>query len=373
MSVHQISDHSYKVCFRSPDHGRRCQPGCAKKVHQHSRSFDNLPDATRFDHNMIMVGAARPAGHVVGILPARPGSVRTFRSLALATIADREARGKWSRGTAAGMRTALGKLGTWAGQPITSASTDLRGAQAIVSGITYPDRVISLLKATCDYAIREGQIDSHSMSALEADRSRMPDQQRQFIMASDEQLERVMQELDTWRAGLGLALALMRFTGIRTGEALGVERGDFNADFSVLTLRRQVDCDGVTTTLKSKRSGAVRVLPVSARALGGTLRDRLAKHCAGLDQERLFTSSTGRAVDRNTFGEHCHKGASAAGLADGWTAYQLRHQFASTLLRNGRPIDQVARQLGHSSTAVTYRHYAHLMPGDLESIGDAAA
>jgi integrase len=373
MSVHKIAT-GYKVAWRAAGHTQKCKPGCVKTMHQHTRTFDGQPEATRWDDRMRQhVSVSRDLAEPVGILAARPGSVRTFRALALDTIVERQERGKWSAGTAAGMRTALRKLGNWAEQPITAASVDLRGAQAIVSAAKYPDRIISVIKATCDHATREGDISSHSMSALEADRSRMPDARRDFILATPAQLERVMAELDSDRPGLGLALGLMRFCGLRTGEALAVERGDFNADFSVLTLRRQADCDGVTTTLKSKRSDAVRILPVPAGGLAGTLRDRLAKHCAGLTGERLFTSATGRAVDRDRFGQRCHAGAVAAGLADGWTAYQMRHQYASVLLSRGVPIDKVARMLGHASTAVTYRHYAHLLPGDLDTIGDAAA
>lgn len=364
MSVHTMSENSFKVCWRSPDHTRRCRPGCVKAMHQHSRTFDTRHEAKRFDDKMIMVVAgAREIGHTVGILPERPGSVRTFRSIALDTIADKKDRGKWSAGTARGMGTALAKLGNWAGQPITSASVDLRGAQAIVSGVKYPDRVISLLKATCDHAVRSGDVSAHSMSALEADRSRMPDARREFILATPEQLATVCAGLDAWRPGLGLALALMRSCGLRTGEALGVEVGDFDSDFATLRVSRQIDCDGAVTTLKGKRSDSFRIVPVPV-----SLSGRLAKHCAGLDQERLFTSATGRPVDRNRFGETCHAGAASAGLPDAWVAYQCRHAYASELISKRVPIDRVARMLGHASTAITYRTYSHLMPGELDDI-----
>lgn len=84
------------------------------------------------------------------------------------------------RGHRQAPQLSLGKLGKWADQPVTSARVDLRGAQAIVSAVKYPDSPISLIKAAMDSAIREGDIHSHAMSALEADRSRLPAVRRDF-------------------------------------------------------------------------------------------------------------------------------------------------------------------------------------------------
>ena len=38
----------------------------------------------------------------------------------------------------------------------------------------------------------------------------------------------------------------------------------------------------------------------------------------------------------------------------------LRHTYASQLAMNGPPIKFIADQLGHTSTRITERHYAHL-------------
>jgi integrase len=50
----------------------------------------------------------------------------------------------------------------------------------------------------------------------------------------------------------------------------------------------------------------------------------------------------------------------------GW--HTFRHTCASLLIAEGRNIVHVQRWLGHSSPDVTWRRYAHLMPGEL---GDA--
>ena len=42
------------------------------------------------------------------------------------------------------------------------------------------------------------------------------------------------------------------------------------------------------------------------------------------------------------------------------TFHELRHTYASTLVNRGCPMPVVAQLLGHASTAMTERHYAHL-------------
>ena len=42
------------------------------------------------------------------------------------------------------------------------------------------------------------------------------------------------------------------------------------------------------------------------------------------------------------------------------TFHELRHSYASTLVNSGCPMPVVAKLLGHASTVMTERHYAHL-------------
>jgi len=47
--------------------------------------------------------------------------------------------------------------------------------------------------------------------------------------------------------------------------------------------------------------------------------------------------------------------------------HQLRHRFASGLLRGGVDIKRVQEYLGHHSAAFTLDVYGHLMPDDEEA------
>ena len=51
----------------------------------------------------------------------------------------------------------------------------------------------------------------------------------------------------------------------------------------------------------------------------------------------------------------------AAGLDD-VSLHELRHSYASTMVRAGAPLIVVARALGHADTRMVDKHYAHLAP-----------
>jgi integrase len=48
--------------------------------------------------------------------------------------------------------------------------------------------------------------------------------------------------------------------------------------------------------------------------------------------------------------------------------HQLRHTFASLLVKSGTPMRYVADALGHATTAMTEKHYAHLAPSHVADV-----
>src|SRR5690606_38118194 len=44
------------------------------------------------------------------------------------------------------------------------------------------------------------------------------------------------------------------------------------------------------------------------------------------------------------------------------TLHELRHSYASTMVRAGAPLMVVAQALGHADTRMVEKHYAHLAP-----------
>jgi integrase len=56
---------------------------------------------------------------------------------------------------------------------------------------------------------------------------------------------------------------------------------------------------------------------------------------------------------------------------DGLRFHDLRHAYASMLIRDGCSVRAVSAALGHSAAAITLNLYSHLWPGDEDRLRDA--
>jgi hypothetical protein len=65
-----------------------------------------------------------------------------------------------------------------------------------------------------------------------------------------------------------------------------------------------------------------------------------------------------------------NKAADAIGLnkpGERFHSHDLRHTFASILIREGADVVFVARQLGHANPSITLKVYSHLFDADAQS------
>ena len=78
----------------------------------------------------------------------------------------------------------------------------------------------------------------------------------------------------------------------------------------------------------------------------------------------VFTDDDGRGIRRTTFSYEVWRPAvTAAGARRGTGFHDLRHYYASLLIRHGESVKTVQRRLGHATAAETLDTYAHLWPG----------
>lgn len=156
--------------------------------------------------------------------------------------------------------------------------------------------------------------------------------------------------------------------GPRLGEALGLtlDRVDF--------LRRTVTID--RQLLRSGGSGPVfgpvkdrknrpRTIPLPS-VVGDALAVHLRKWPAG-PQGLIFTSNSGGPIRRTPWGDMWRAAAEPLGIAKGDGYHQLRHFYASLLIRHGESVKVVQERLGHASAQITMDTYAHLWPDSDDS------
>lgn len=161
---------------------------------------------------------------------------------------------------------------------------------------------------------------------------------------------------DAIRPHYRAAVILMAGSGLRIGEALGLEVRDVDFLRRTVRVERQRLQDGSIGPAKTAKS--VRTVP-----LGQVVVDQLAAHLADAPASGwLFTTELGEPLTYRRW-KTVWKAANTASDVTVDT-HGLRHFTASALIAGGASVKQVQTVLGHSSAAITLRVYSHLWPGD---------
>lgn len=146
---------------------------------------------------------------------------------------------------------------------------------------------------------------------------------------------------------IGPFIRLLLGSGLRRGEAIGLDQGDLMLDAGYVRVR-------VSKT-------TARAVPISDDAVAA-LREALAAAPRRGPNEPVFFSP--RKRDRLRGGSVTHalpRFLERAGLAY-LTPHALRHGAATLMLAGGVPMRHIAEQLGHRNPALTARVYAHVIP-----------
>ncbi len=213
-------------------------------------------------------------------------------------------------------------------------------------------------------------------------------------MPASERTERQAPDADRLRLLLGAVQANPRMeafvlvclgSGLRKGEALGLQWADLDLESGRLSVRRRVNRvtrgggllvrTGAKTSAGERDAYAGPLVMESLRRLRATLKaDRLAAGAAWrgpndavAPEAHVFVSRCGSVLEpRNmsrSFDRVCrHIGIKAAsdgsGRRTGLDIHSLRHDFASLLGELGVPAHISMRQLGHTRPSMTL-HYQH--------------
>lgn len=168
------------------------------------------------------------------------------------------------------------------------------------------------------------------------------------------------EEMDSLLKHAGSALAIIAtalFTGLRVMEVLALQWGDIDFAEGVIHARFQLSRQGKRVPLKTKAAKRDIVL---MEALGKLLRRRRLTEKFSTNTDFIFQSSVPRRpMTYKALLGLFHDARDDAGLED-VTFHALRHTFASILIAQGRDVQFVSRQLGHTKTSTTWDTYVHL-------------
>lgn len=185
--------------------------------------------------------------------------------------------------------------------------------------------------------------------------------------------------------GFGLCAAFMLYAGLRLGEVMALQKRDISA--TSVSVTKAVVWHGNQPEIETpKTRSAVRTVPLLAplqEAIGDRLKhmreadylfggaapmtksayeNAWLQYCAGLGlvHDTGKRDKTGR-LDKQ--GKPLYKAVMAADF----TAHQLRHEFASVLVRCGVSVQVAKEIMGHADILTTQRWYAEAKAKDLDA------
>ena len=157
----------------------------------------------------------------------------------------------------------------------------------------------------------------------------------------------------------------LAFTGCRIGELLGASWSalDLKAgQFHIRTSLADSDPGEEMIFKKPKSKSSERTVPLS-KELVQELRLWKIK-CPPSERDLVIVSDRGKPVRRRVVSEMLSGILKDLKIEKELTPHSFRHTFASLLLAKKRPVPEVTKLLGHADSAITYRTYAHPVPGE---------
>jgi integrase len=202
------------------------------------------------------------------------------------------------------------------------------------------NRVFTDLRSLLNRAYKRGKIESRA-AWERVDRLKDAAQPKREYLRQDEAKAFVAACPKDFRNLVYVALA----TGARYGELCSLPVSAF-------------DLKQKTVTIKQSKTGTLKHV---------ALTDREAKFFSALTHGRrrdefMLLRDDGEQWGKSHQQHRMEAVLKAAKIKRPVRFHDLRHTLASLLIQNGASIEVIANQLGHSSTAVTVKHYAHLSP-----------
>lgn len=205
----------------------------------------------------------------------------------------------------------------------------------------YLNRIFSVFKELYKSAIINNVVSIDQTIKVIVPRSTKTPKHRKREV-NQEEIDELIEKLKSMRSKkaelIELAIQIMRYTGIRTSELLALSKEDFDLENKTLMISKGIryDENRQAYTATPKTNSSQRLIPID-----DNLVDLIKTRPSG----SLFTLN-GRIITTGEIADVLRR------VSDGFTLYQLRHQFATDLVKIA-DLGTVQSLMGHSSPSTT--------------------
>lgn len=189
-----------------------------------------------------------------------------------------------------------------------------------------------------------------------------PERRRVIALRSEQRLPRALTptEMTTLvgacdRLRDRFLLSLLRGTGLRIGEALGLRHEDIDALRRVIAVQQRVNVNRARAKTHSRE---VPVDPALIRLYSDYLHEEYGPLDCDYVFVNLWAAPVGRPMSYPSVDRLVRRLRRRTGIE--FTPHQFRHSYATGLLRRGVAVEVVQHLLGHASVSTTVDTYSHL-------------
>lgn len=213
------------------------------------------------------------------------------------------------------------------------------------------DNLLIPLRGALNQAVEDGKITASPLAGFRVRRVERP---RETIDPFTPEEVRLLQT-----TALGDIWGFWAWTGLRSGELIGLQFGDIAPDCGQAFIRRAVRVGREKITKTSSGERRINLLRPAQEII-----QRLASHWDGMDPtEAVFRNpNTGERWHEDRGLARAFRKACTAAEVRYRYPYQLRHTYATWALSSGENPAWIARQMGHSDTMMLFRVYGKWMP-----------
>ncbi len=213
--------------------------------------------------------------------------------------------------------------------------------------------VRTILNVIFEDAVNDGLITSNPVRKA----SRLPNQKPPTIKPFS--VEEIQKILNTCKSQFRNFFAIGFFTGMRTGEIIGLKWEDIDLKNRTINIKRSIGKGMISTPKTQSSYREIEILNPLLPYLENQFK------VTGDKESFVFlTSGNQHYFDSNKIRDYSWKKTLEEADIPYRTIYHMRHSFASLMISNGEDILWVSHMLGHSTPDMTLKKYAKYIKQD---------
>lgn len=252
---------------------------------------------------------------------------------------------------------------------VTAVLTDIQRNGAKQATLA---KVYLILSGIFKMAYLDGSISANPMWKVERPKPRKDETVKDELEKAYtiQELQSIFQHLENEPLKWRCFVYLLFDTGIRRGEACGLQWSDIDFENASITIRHNLQyTPSKGIYMAATKNGKTRTVDIGSDTIALLRAQRQAQANRAISKFVFTQENSPEPIHPQSPTRYFKMFEKRYGIKD-FHPHKLRHSSASVAITNGADVVSVSHRLGHSDTAVTLRMYAHANAESIRRAGE---